>query len=252
MPKYLRIAETIRSEIDGGTWGLGDYLPPESTLADRFGVAPGTMRQALRELVAEGTLSSRRGARKIVMRQPRAPKSNLEFRSFAQWALSENREPSGLVIDSGWIEAAPVDLKKLKLKEGERVFRVLRLRRIDGRPVMVERTHYPPEIGRQVEQLSGDVTSVTNELKVRFGIEFVAAENAFTTAAAGETDHHLLEVDRGFPLLCHLRTSRDRFGTPIEWSEDRYRGGVVALSIPTVEGNSLLSWNPVENLDWMG
>ncbi|MGO1985198.1 GntR family transcriptional regulator [Corynebacterium casei] len=251
MPRYLEIAEIIRGEIDAGTWGLGEYLPPESKLAQRFEVAPGTVRQALKELVAEGTLSARRGAKKIVMREPRQTKDVPEFRSFAQWALSEKRKPSGLVIESGWVEASEVDLRKLNLSRGEKVFRVLRLRTIDDQPVMVERTHYPPAVGVQVETLPADATSVTNELKVRFGIEFVAAENSFTTAAAGDVDQRLLKVAEGYPLLCHLRTSRDRFGTPLEWSEDRYRAGVVALSVPTVQGDNLLNWDRVDNLDWM-
>lgn len=251
MPRYMEIAETIRGEIDAGRWGVGEYLPPESKLADRFGVAPGTMRQALRELVSEGTLSARRGAKKIVMREPRQTKDLPEFRSFAQWALSENRKPTGQVIKSEWVKASAVDIKKLNLEDGEHVLRVLRLRKIDDQPVMVERTHYPPALGRQVETLPDDATSVTNELKVRFGIEFVAAENSFTTASAGEVDQNLLEVEAGYPLLCHLRTSRDRFGTPLEWSEDRYRGGVVALSVPTVQGDNLLNWDRVESLDWM-
>ena len=251
MPKYLEIAEIIRGEIDAGTLSLGEYLPPESKLAQRFKVAPGTVRQALKELVSEGTLSARRGAKKIVMREPRQTKNVPEFRSFAQWALSQKCKPSGQVIESEWVGATDVDAKKLSLSPGEKVFRVLRLRTIDGQPVMVERTHYPPEVGVRVETLPADATSVTNELKVRFGIEFVAAENSFTTAAAGEVDQRLLKVTDGYPLLCHLRTSRDRFGTPLEWSEDRYMAGIVALSVPTVQGDNLLNWDRVDSLDWM-
>ena len=85
-PRYTEIADALRSDIDKQVFPVGSYLPSEAALAERFEVAPGTMRQALKVLVEEGVLSARRGAKKIVLRAPRSSSEFGEFRSFAQWA----------------------------------------------------------------------------------------------------------------------------------------------------------------------
>ena len=47
IPLYTQIASSLRNEIESGTWPVGSKLPAMNQLADRFGVATQTMRQAL-------------------------------------------------------------------------------------------------------------------------------------------------------------------------------------------------------------
>jgi GntR family transcriptional repressor for pyruvate dehydrogenase complex len=55
------IATLLRAQINGGEIGPGDRLPNERELASSFGVARLTLRQALRTLIGEGYLTSKRG-----------------------------------------------------------------------------------------------------------------------------------------------------------------------------------------------
>lgn len=66
MPEFGRsapddIASLIRAQINGGQLGPGDRLPNERELAAQLGVARLTLRQALRLLIGEGYLTSKRG-----------------------------------------------------------------------------------------------------------------------------------------------------------------------------------------------
>jgi DNA-binding GntR family transcriptional regulator len=47
---YARIAQALRDRIEGGDFSPGDLLPSEAALAEEFGVARSTVRQALKEL----------------------------------------------------------------------------------------------------------------------------------------------------------------------------------------------------------
>ena len=47
--------------VNGGTWGPGDRLPNENELAEQLGVSRGTLREAIRALVARNVLEIRRG-----------------------------------------------------------------------------------------------------------------------------------------------------------------------------------------------
>lgn len=60
-PKYLRIADALRAEIQTGELAPGAQIPPEAALVTRFGVALPTLRQAIAVLRTEGLVESRQG-----------------------------------------------------------------------------------------------------------------------------------------------------------------------------------------------
>src|SRR5690606_6695019 len=67
--KHLQIAQTIVAEVRAGRPRIGETLPSESGLAERFGVARGTIRRALEHLEAAHRIISRRGSRWVVHHQ---------------------------------------------------------------------------------------------------------------------------------------------------------------------------------------
>lgn len=69
-PLYMEVAATIQQEIEQGKYAVGSTLPTEEALSERFNVSRHTIRQALRELKAEGQILSRAGIGTIVRTQP--------------------------------------------------------------------------------------------------------------------------------------------------------------------------------------
>ncbi|SEN11458.1 GntR family transcriptional regulator [Nonomuraea pusilla] len=66
-PTYVRIAEDIRSRIRQGDPPVGALLPSEAVLARTYGVARGTVRQAVAELERVGLVASEAGRGRRVM-----------------------------------------------------------------------------------------------------------------------------------------------------------------------------------------
>lgn len=64
---YARIEQELRREIEDGVHRLGDCLPGEHALCDRFGVSRFTIRQAIRRLGAEGLVDARPGVGTVVI-----------------------------------------------------------------------------------------------------------------------------------------------------------------------------------------
>lgn len=56
-----QVTEVLRYNVVNGVWSVGDVLPSESTLANRFDVSRTVIREAVSRLKAEGMLSSRQG-----------------------------------------------------------------------------------------------------------------------------------------------------------------------------------------------
>lgn len=60
-------AQAIRGEIVAGRWVIGDKLPNEAGLSAMLSVSRGTVREAVRVLVAQGFLETRQGSGTYVL-----------------------------------------------------------------------------------------------------------------------------------------------------------------------------------------
>ncbi|NJP27690.1 GntR family transcriptional regulator [Microbispora sp. SCL1-1] len=230
MARYEQIAGDLRDAIVRGDYAIGAQLPSEAELAIRYSAARGTVRQAVALLAAEGLVGSRQGARRIVLGSERS-QSFAELHSFAQWARSMGYRASGSVLSARRRPCSPSEAVRLSLEPGEEVLDVLRLRRLDGEPVLVERTVYAGWIAPAVERLDPECESVTQELYESVGLVFAYGEHLIDAVAAGSEDARLLEVRRGSPLLRQRRVTTTQEGRPVECSDDRYRAGSVTFSI---------------------
>ena len=67
------IAALMRREISKNNWRLHDRLPPERSLSETYGVARGTIREALSRLEQEGYVETRPGSGTYVIHQQDTP-----------------------------------------------------------------------------------------------------------------------------------------------------------------------------------
>lgn len=248
--RYEQIAEQIRESIRAGELAEGQNLDSEAMLAKQYQVAPGTVREALRLLVSEGTVGGRRGARKSVLRTPRPAATAEEFRSFAQWATAHGRTPAGMMIEQSWQIAGEETAQALRVDPRSRVLEVLRVRLLDGEKVMVERTSYPEHLGELVEGVPKDLESVSRYLADVHGIVVAGADHVFSATVCGQQDAMLLGVARGRPLLRHVRRSRDRAGRPLEISEDRYLANILSVAMSNGRNVNPISWLSADDHSW--
>jgi DNA-binding FadR family transcriptional regulator len=56
-----QVIAQLTGEIAGGTWGVGDKIPPEPVLVETLGVGRNTVREAVRALTHAGLLECRQG-----------------------------------------------------------------------------------------------------------------------------------------------------------------------------------------------
>ncbi|SEG88681.1 transcriptional regulator, GntR family [Actinacidiphila yanglinensis] len=60
-PPYLHIADVLRGEIDDGRYRVGERIPSQAELEERFDVSRPTVQRALKELRREGYIDNQRG-----------------------------------------------------------------------------------------------------------------------------------------------------------------------------------------------
>ena len=71
-PRYMQIVAELRNDIEKGLLNVGDLLPSESDLRERFSVSRHTVREAIRGLKELGLVASRQGAASRVI-EPERP-----------------------------------------------------------------------------------------------------------------------------------------------------------------------------------
>ncbi|WP_030938108.1 GntR family transcriptional regulator [Streptomyces sp. NRRL S-646] len=243
--RHEEIADELRRAIDREEYTVGSRLPAETELAAHYGVSRGTVRQAVAALTAEGLIGSRQGARRVVLASRRS-QSFAELRSFAQWARAMGREATGQVVAQEYLPATAQDAARLQLREGTQVLHVLRVRGLDGEPVLVERTVYADWISPAVETIDPYAPSVTQLLYDSTGLVFAYGEHVIDAVAASAQDAELLGIRRTSPLLRVRRVTTTREGRPVEWSDDRYRSDAVSFSVHNSIDNNALARKTAE------
>ena len=135
--KYVTVRDYLVELIDTRL-SVGDVVPSERELAERFGISRMTVRQAVDSLVSSGMLERRRGSGTYV----RAPKVHVQSRisSFSEEMRQRGMIPDTRVLRDEEISAAPDVAVWLGIEPGEPVHYIYRVRLADGVPMAVERT----------------------------------------------------------------------------------------------------------------
>lgn len=224
--KYMRVRDYLRSLVTHEL-EVGDVIPSERLLCERFGVSRMTVRQAVDALVVEGLLEREQGRGTFV-----APsKVDLEVRlvSYGEEMRRRGMEPSSDILSAEEVAATPDVADALELLPGEQVYYLHRVRLADGEPMAIEQSWVPC---RLVPGLFDDAVpeSIYGELRRR-GLDPDWGED---TVAAGEVDARdaaLLGIRVGRAVL---RTTRRTFSgqTACVYSRSSYRADRYVLWVP--------------------
>jgi GntR family transcriptional regulator len=231
LPLHYQLSEDLRRRIGRGEFPVGSRLPAEQELMAQYGVARGTVRQALATLRSEGLIHGARGQPARVAAPP-LRQSVDELISFSAWVRSIGEEAGGRVVEFAPRPADHETLSALGLERGTLVWHLVRVRLLAGEAVMVERTSFPQAIGELVAELDLESDSIYERL-AEHGVDFAEAAQLVDAVAAAPLDARLLGVAQGGPLLRVRRRTVSPEGVSLEWSDDRYRPDRVVFSIQT-------------------
>jgi len=224
--KYVRVRDYLRSLVTHEL-AVGDAIPSERLLCERFGVSRMTVRQAVDALVVEGLLQREQGRGTFV-----APvKMDLEVRlaSFGEEMHRRGMEPSSQVLAAEEVAATPDIADALDLLPGEQVFYLRRVRYADGDPMAIEQSWLPVRLAPGFFD-DGAPASIYGELRRR-GLEPDWGEDTVAATEVDAPDAELLGLRVGQAVL---RLSRRTFAGQIAcvYSRSSYRADRYVLWVP--------------------
>lgn len=136
-PLYAQMMERIRMDILRGVYPVGERIPPEHQLEERYGVSRVTVRRALQELTAAGLLERKQGKGTFVS-QPRAQAEERGVLGFHEACQELGRKPSVGEIRFRETEDGEADRIRLGLPPEAGMLRIQRVLKADGEPVILE------------------------------------------------------------------------------------------------------------------
>ena len=217
LPRYQRLADLLRQEIAEGARSPGDRVPSENELSEEYGLAPGTARQAVTQLVSEGVLERFHGKGTFV-RKPRFDHALLRFFRFRE--LSGGGAGPQSRILSRKVDPLPEQAAKgLKQDAGSPAIHISRLRLFDGSPVLAEEIWLPLALFRSLQDLSDEQFGpLLYPLYERQCGQVVAYADEELTAEPAEAETaELLGISAGAPVIVIERLSHGFDETPLEW-----------------------------------
>lgn len=221
LPLHVRLRDVLTSRIRSGEWSPAHPLPAETTLAEHYGVAMGTMRKVLGELVADGLLERRQGAGTFVRR---AKLDSSLFRFF-RYGKENQVAPASRILSFDHATLPADAAAGLDAEPGSPALHLHRIRLREDHPLLLEDIWLPLPAFAALADVDpddfGDLLYPAYEQ--RCGIVVARAEEVLTVRKAAAGEALLLRCKKNDPLVVVERTARAHDGSAVEWR--RSRGG---------------------------
>lgn len=228
VPLYQQLYEILRTNITQHEWKSGDMLPSETILMKQFDVSRVTVRQVLDMLVQEDLIYRERG-RGTFVAKPRVEQALMRIISFTDDMHQRGIEPKTKLISANLV-AAPGDIaKKLRIKTGEELVHIKRLRLGNDEPMSVEDSYLVHKYCPEILEEDFVANSLRSILENRCGIRWAKATQVIRAINAPNDLADLLLIKPKSALLFIERISFTTQDIPAEFIRIFHRGDRYAL-----------------------
>lgn len=223
IPLHKKISEDLLQKIKSGVYAENELIPTEHELVDMYGVSRPTIRHALQSLVNQGYLEKRKKRGTVVTK----PKFQQEFthviESFDSEMSRKGIAPKTKILNFKVTAASEEVAENLQIKKGDKVYKLIRLRYAEDKPVVLVTSYIPykpfpnflaidftkEKLYKALEEAGHPVITVSRKLEV---------------IKADETTSDLLDVDIDEPLFYFHTQGFTNERRPVEYSISKYRG----------------------------
>lgn len=197
-PKYLTLVEAIERLIDKK--GHNQLMPSERKLAQMYGVSRMTVRKAIDNLVNRNKLYRVR-YKGTYTTDKKLLKDMDAFIGFTREVENAGGKPSTDLIEYSLLPADDFIASKLNIAPGAYVYKVIRLRKKNNVPLMVDESYFPKSVVPLNETIAKQsiYAYIQNELK----LNMVRAHQRLRATFASETYQEYLQIGENFPVI-HL------------------------------------------------
>jgi GntR family transcriptional regulator len=225
-PLWQQLQHDLMARVRAGEFS--EQFPGELALVSEYGVSRQTVRQALRQLRADGVVVAERG------RQPRiAPPPEISQPIGALYSLFASVEAAGLaqnsIVRTFDIRADAIIAERLDLEASTPLVYLERLRFAGEEPLALDRVWLPAALARPLLTADFSHTSLYAELSRRTGIRLDHGQEQVHAVVPTPAERTQLNCPQGVAAFSINRLGHAS-GMPVEWRHTLVRGDRFALT----------------------
>jgi GntR family transcriptional regulator len=219
------VADVLRHQIHAGGYPSG--LPSEAELAAEFFVSRNTVREALATLKAEGLIErgTKVGTHVAIRKYDHGLNALVGLKeTFKGYGDIRNEVRAAMSV-----AAPPSVASRLRLRQGEPVVFVERLRYLGDLPLSLDMTYLTHDIGEAVLEHSLESNDIFALIERVSGGRLGSASLAVEAVPADAHSAAILQVPDGAATLLLERLTHLDDGTPVDLEYIRMRGDRITL-----------------------
>lgn len=216
-PVYREIARAITRRLAQGAWKPGEAIPSETRLKEEFGVAIGTIRKAVDELVAQNILVRQQGRGTFVATHSR---DRLLFNFFHIERRDGYKEyPNVQLHDFERIHMSRDVAVPLGLHEGDRAVRFRNTLALEGRKIMLDDITLPEVLFPRLteKKLRERHSTLYNLYQDEYRISVVRTAQRLSAGVVPRDVARALDVPAGLSMLVIRRVAFAYHDKPVEY-----------------------------------
>ena len=238
MLKYEELVNTLLDEIAKGVYKKGERLPTTPQICEIYGVSNTTVKRAMDVLEGYGIVARRRGSGVYVKETsvpsvgPHQGNSSHQMSGMSAEYEGKGHQLESDVKDFVVVRPNPDVAGRLDMELDEFAYRITRVRKIDGTPVVVEYTVMPINLipGLRENNLYGSIYSFIED---DLGLKIGSAHRTIKAVMPTAEEREWLQISEMEPLLEVRQIAYLADGTPFEYSVSRHTSDYEFFSVST-------------------
>ncbi len=228
VPLHRQAEEQLRKLIQHVDYSNGELFPKEADLAQRWGIARNTLRQAINKLVQENLLERKKRTGTRVSKQ-KITTNLTNWISFTHEMEDMGLSFKNLLIKAQKMKASQEVSNYLQVEPGIPIVCLKRIRSTDQTPMVYFESHFHPRTG--LSEKENFETPLYELLDHDHNIVPVYSREEIKAIAASAKIADLLQLKKGDPVLERKRLVLDAGRKPIEFNICYYRSDWFTYSI---------------------
>lgn len=229
IPYYFQLKKYIINEIESSHWKPGDQVLPEIKICELLDISRTVVRQTFQELVNEGYLIKKK-AKGTFVSEPKISENLIQ----SLMGFFEDMTARGYKVENDILlhkkTSAPEKIAKyLNINTGDDIIVIRRLRKIDGEPIVLDKTHIPYNLCPKLLNENLYNKSLYSYIEGNYNLRIDRGIRYIESTLATEEEAKLLKVNKGAPLLFIESIGYLDNGTPLEYYIALHRGDRIRM-----------------------
>ncbi|HEM6016789.1 TPA: UTRA domain-containing protein [Streptococcus suis] len=223
MSKYKKVYADIKEKIEQNIWQANQEMPTENELMEIYSYSKDTIRKALSLLEMDGYIQKRQGRNSIILDHNLVRKPYVsELKTVSELNRSAHHQVQTELTNLYIVQGQPEVMKELEVDEKTDLYRISRVRTIDGERLEYEISYFDRRI---VPYLSKEIaeSSIYQYLENELGLEISHSRREISFRFATEEEKSLLDLADYDMVVSVTSTTYLADGRPFQYGTITYR-----------------------------